>query len=196
MHPLFNQQVILEDDHARLTPLQLTDMDSLSEIAFEPSIWTYGMSNLRELTDLEKYIVTALREKEQGLAYPFLIYNKIQDKVAGCTRFGNISFEHKRLEIGWTWLHPKHQGTGINKSCKYLLLKYAFEILGMNRVELKTDLLNLQSQQAMRKIGATQEGVFRRHQITSTGRVRDSIFFSIIHDEWLDLKESVFKDFM
>ncbi|MDB5222700.1 MAG: GCN5-related N-acetyltransferase [Chitinophagaceae bacterium] len=192
----FESEIILENERAKLTPLKTGDLSELDKIAYEPSIWQLGMSNLKAQDDLKEYIDVALKERAAKTAYPFLIFDKQTNSVAGSTRYGNISFSHKRLEIGWTWIHPRHQGTGLNKACKFLLLQFAFEQLHFNRVELKTDVLNQQSQKAMRKIGATEEGIFRRHSVTSSGRIRDSIFFSIINDEWQDIKDSIFKEFV
>ena len=190
----FDTEILLENERARLTPLKADDIDELDKVAYEPSIWQLGMSNIKEQKDLEEYIDIALKEKTVKISYPFLIFDKQTNSVAGSTRYANISFQHKKLEIGWTWIHPKHQGTGLNKACKFLLLQYAFEQLKFNRVELKTDILNQQSQKAMRKIGAKEEGIFRCHSITSSGRIRDTIFFSIINNEWKEIKTSIFKE--
>lgn len=190
----FDTEILLENERARLTPLKADDIDELDKVAYEPSIWQLGMSNIKEQKDLEEYIDIALKEKAVKTSYPFLIFDKQTNSVAGSTRYANISFQHKKLEIGWTWIHPKHQGTGLNKACKFLLLQYAFEQLKFNRVELKTDILNQQSQKAMRKIGAKEEGIFRCHSITSSGRIRDTIFFSIINNEWKEIKTSIFKE--
>ena len=192
----FDTNLILENSRVKLTPLQKRDIDQLEKIAYEPSLWRLGLSNIKEKKDLQNYIDKALEEKRNKTAYPFLIFDKQTNSVAGSTRFGNISFENKRLEIGWTWIHPAFQGTGLNKACKFLLLQYAFEILQCNRVELKTDVLNKQSQKAMKKIGAKQEGIFRKHSVTSEGRTRDSIFFSFINDEWPEIKQTIFKEFI
>ena len=112
----------------------------------------------------------------------------------GSTRYANIDFPNKRLEIGWTWLDPSLHGTGFNKHCKYLLLSYGFDQLQLNRVELKTSHLNLRSQNAMRKIGAVQEGTLRRHSINEDGLVRDTMYFSFIAEEWPATKENIFKE--
>lgn len=192
----FSSEIILENERAKLTPLQKDDIIELDKIAYEFSLWKLGLSNLKTRDDLEKYIDVALEEKKNKTAYPFIIFDKQSNSVAGSTRFGNISFQNKRLEIGWTWMHPSFQGTGLNKACKFLLLQFVFEKLQLNRVELKTDLLNQQSQKAMRKIGAKEEGIFRSHSITSEGRIRDSIFFSIINNEWDNIKQTIFKEFM
>jgi N-acetyltransferase len=190
----FEQVIILENERASITPLMLSDFEALEAIAYHPKIWKLGMSNLNGPAQLKAYIQTALTEKERHLSYPFLIFDKQNNRVAGSSRYGNISFEHKRLEIGWTWLHPDFHGTGLNKACKFLLLQFAFEKLQFNRVEIKTDVINQQSRKAIVKIGATEEGVFRRHQITSEGRVRDSAYYSIIKEEWPMIKSTIFNE--
>ena len=192
----FTEDIMLENNRAKLTPLKTSDINELDKIAYDPSLWKLGMSNIKQQKDLEEYIDNALQERSVKSSYPFLIFDKQTNSVAGSTRYGNISFVNKRLEIGWTWIHPIHQGTGLNKACKFLLLQFAFEELKFKRVELKTDVLNQQSQKAMRKIGAKEEGIFRSHSITSTGRIRDSIFFSIIKEEWPEIKTSIFKEFV
>ena len=191
----FETDIILENERVRLTPLKSSDFDALNAIAYHPAIWKLGMNNLKEPVHLKSYIQTALSEKGLNSSYPFLIYDKKYNRVAGSTRFGNISFGNKRLEIGWTWLHPDFHGTGLNKACKFLLLQFAFETLRFNRVEIKTDAINLQSRKAILKIGAKEEGILRKHQITSDGRVRDSIYFSITSDEWPSIKSTVFNEF-
>lgn len=191
---LFEQETVLENDRVRLTPLKEADIESLDAIAYHPEIWSVGMSNLKDPADLKSYILAAMEEKKLQHSYPFLIFDKQNNRVAGSTRFGNISFANKRLEIGWTWLHPDFHGTGLNRACKFLLLKFAFETLLFNRVEIKTDAINHQSRKAILKLGAKQEGIFRKHQVTSEGRVRDSVYYSIINDEWASIKSTIFYD--
>ena len=190
----FEQENILENERVILKPLKISDFDTLNEIAYHPQMWSVGMSNLKEPAHLKTYIESALVEKKQQLSYPFLIFDKQKKRVAGSTRFGNISFLNKRLEIGWTWIHPDFQGTGLNINCKYLLLQFAFETLLFNRVEIKTDAINLQSRKAILKIGAKEEGIFRKHQITAEGRIRDTVYHSIINNEWPNIKATIFKD--
>ncbi|MDO9375341.1 MAG: GNAT family protein [Ferruginibacter sp.] len=190
----FSIDLVLENDRARLIPMTIAHFSLLETIAYEPSLWKLGMSNISGPEQLKAYMESAISERGQEVSYPFVIIDKIQNAVAGSTRFGNISFQHKRLEIGWTWLHPNFHGTGLNKACKFLLLQFAFEQLEFNRVEIKTDVLNQQSRKAIQKIGGKQEGIFRKHQVTSEGRVRDSIYFSITNDEWPGLRQTVFKD--
>ncbi|WP_243392567.1 GNAT family N-acetyltransferase [Solitalea longa] len=116
------------------------------------------------------------------------MYDKQSGQYAGCTRFGEMALNHKRAEIGWTWIGPEFQGTGLNKSVKFELLNYAFDILDLNRIEIKTDELNLKSQNAIKSIGAIYEGTFRKHAITWSGRVRNSVYFSIIKEDWPRIK--------
>jgi RimJ/RimL family protein N-acetyltransferase len=122
------------------------------------------------------------------VSLPFAIVVLADGQTIGCTRYMNIETAHKRLEIGSTWLMPSQQRGGANTECKLLLLTHAFETLGANRVELKTDFLNQKSRNAIERIGAKQEGVFRRHVITESGRVRDTVYFSIIDSEWPEAK--------
>ncbi len=191
----FEQDIVLENDRVILRPLHMNDFETLNFIAYHTAIWEVGMSLLLEPAHLKEYINLALIERNRKRSYPFLIVDKQVNKVAGTTRFGNISFINKRLEIGWTWIHPDFQRTGLNKACKFLLLQFAFETLQFNRVEIKTDVINQQSRKAILKIGATEEGIFRKHQITSQGRVRDTVYYSILNDEWHILKSGIFKDF-
>ena len=122
-----------------------------------------------------------------------VIVEKKTNKYVGSTRYGNISLENKRLEIGWTWLGKEFQRAGINISCKYLLLKYAFEDLQFNRVEFKTDVINIASRNAIENLGASVEGIFRQHIITQEGRIRDTIYYSILYYEWNIIKLELLK---
>ena len=190
----FDQQIILEDDLVRIEPLEEKHFDLLLPTALEKEIWLFTIQKINTPADFRKYFDTALKEKQNKTSYPFAYYNKITNRYVGSTRYGNIDFGYKRLEIGWTWLNPQMQGTGFNKHCKFLLLSYAFEQLQLNRVELKTSHLNLKSQNAMLKIGAVREGVFRNHIVNEDGSIRHSHFFSFIKEEWPAVKSSIFKE--
>jgi RimJ/RimL family protein N-acetyltransferase len=192
---LFDTEIVLENDRARLTPLKRSDFNKLAKIAYEDRIWKWGLSRLTTPEALLKYLNDALGERESRQAYPFLIFDKEMDSFAGSTRYGAISPPNKRLEIGWTWLHPDFHGSGLNKACKFELLRFAFEELKVNRVELKTDALNWQSRKAIKKLGATEEGIVRKHLITSTGRIRDSVYSSSLIEEWPPIKKSVFGEY-
>ena len=126
----------------------------------------------------------SLDEQARGVSLPFVQRDARTGTLIGSTRYGAIVREHRRLEIGWTWIARTHHRTGVNTESKYLLLRHAFEVLGMQRVELKTDALNARSRAAIARIGATQEGIFRRHIITASGRLRDTVYFSVVVDEW------------
>ncbi|MBI3193358.1 MAG: GNAT family N-acetyltransferase [Ignavibacteriae bacterium] len=125
----------------------------------------------------------------EGTALPFAIIENNSNKAIGSTRYGNIDHVNKRLEIGWTWVARPWQRTAINSETKLLLLTHAFETLGCIRAEFKTDSLNLQSRAALLRIGAKEEGIFRNHMITPGGRIRHSVYFSIIESEWKDVKK-------
>ncbi len=193
----FDQQIILEDDRARLEPLNQKHFDPLMAIAVgNRDIWKFTMANITDEKSFTDYFNTAFKEKENKTAYPFAMFDKKKNRYVGCTRYGNISFRDKRMEIGWTWIDPLLQGSGINKHNKFLMLQFAFEKLGLNRVELKTAGTNLKSQRAMEKIGAIREGVLRRHSINDIGSVRDTVYYSFISEEWPDVKKNIFKEFL
>lgn len=196
MHPLFAQPPTLENNRVLLKPLSEADFDGLFAIGLEPSLWAVSINEITTRQDLHAYLQAAIVQRETGQAVPFTIIDKESNRIAGCTRYGNIFFEHKRLEIGWTWLGIEFHKTGLNRACKYELLQYAFETLHMQRVELKTDVLNTGSREAMRKMGATQEGILRKHMITEGGRSRDTVYFSIIADEWPQIRQQKFAQYV
>jgi N-acetyltransferase len=191
----FEQEHILENERARMEPLSEKHFELLLPIALHTELWEFTGAKVRQEADFKRYFDTALAEKKAGSSYPFAIFDKQNNQYAGCTRFGNISFLNKRMEIGWTWYHPALQRSGINKACKFLLLRFGFETLGLNRIELKTSTLNFKSQGAMLKIGAVKEGVLRCHMINEDGLVRDTMYFSFIAPEWPGIKKTIFKEF-
>ena len=191
----FDQPVTLEDEWVRLEPLNGEHFYSLLPAALNTNLWQFTISKINNENDFRAYFNMAIEEKTAKKAYPFAVYDKKKQQYAGSTRFLNIDFKNKRLEIGNTWVAPHLHGTGFNKHCKFLLLNFCFETLLLNRVELKTSLLNLRSQKAMLKIGAVQEGIFRRHIINDDGSIRDSVFFSFIKDDWPEIKTTVFGEF-
>lgn len=186
---------VLENERARLEPLHVKHYAELLPIAMEREIWEFTSADIKNEADFRRYFDIALAERKQGMSYPFAIFDKQNNCYAGCTRYANISFPNKRLEIGWTWYKPSLQKTGINKACKFLLLTFGFEQLDLNRIELKTSLLNIKSQGAMLKIGAVKEGVLRRHSISENGQVRDTVYFSFIKEEWPEIKQRIFGGF-
>ncbi len=192
MNDFFAKEIILENQRARLEPLMQEHYCSLWTVAQQQELWWFTSAKVNTEEDFKKYFYQALEERKNGTSYPFAIYDKQENRYAGSTRFGNISFEHKRLEIGWTWYHPELQRTGLNRACKFLLLSYGFEELGLNRIELKTSTTNEKSRLAIAGIGATQEGILRKHMINEDGSRRDSVLFSIIDEEWPVIKQAIF----
>ena len=181
--------LIIEDDLVKLEPLQLSHLDDLWEVAQDRDLWAVTTSDITNKGDLKNYISAAIKMRDEGIAFPFAIYHKQHKKFIGSTRYGNISPENNRLEIGWTWYAKEVQGTGMNQHIKLLLLQYAFETLGVVRTEIKTDLRNLRSQNAIKKIGGTQEGILRKHILLPGGIYRDTVYFSILDNEWPYVKQ-------
>jgi len=195
--PLLDFYPTLENKRVLLRPLQLADQADLAAIALaEPRLWQYTVSCIDSEQSLKEYLEKAIHEREEGRSIPFLVFDKANNKVAGSTRYMQISKEHKRVEIGSTWIGKAFQGTGLNKAMKFLLLEYAFETMQVNRVELKTNELNTTSRNAIAAIGAQQEGILRSHMINDNGTVRNTVYFSIIKEEWPGVKERIFNRFM
>lgn len=185
---LIIEPVTLEGRHLRLEPLGRAHHADLTAVGLEPDLWRWIPTQVRTPEEMNAYIETALQEQERGVSLPFAIIEKSSSRAVGSTRYGNIDRTHHRVEIGWTWVAPAWQRSAVNTEAKYLLLRHAFETLGCMRVELKTDSLNERSRAAILRIGAREEGTFRNHIITSTGRIRHSVYFSIIDSEWPDVK--------
>jgi RimJ/RimL family protein N-acetyltransferase len=182
------EPVTLVGTHVRLEPLSIGHVDGLARVGLDPELWRWGLSVLATAADMRAYVETALDEQRRGVSLPFAIVDRARDEVIGSTRYGSIAPEHRRLEIGWTWYAVPHQRTAANTEAKLLLLTHAFESLGAMRVEFKTDALNLQSRTALARLGAVEEGTFRKHMLTASGRIRDSVYFSIVDSEWPAVK--------
>ena len=195
MDPFFTQVIILQNERVRLEPLASVHYDNLWKVAQHQQLWQFTSVKIDSEESFKQYFLQALDERKNGLSYPFAIFDKQENCYAGSTRFGNISLEHKRLEIGWTWYHPALQRTGLNRSCKFLLLRYGFEVLGLRRIELKTSSTNEKSRLAISKIGASQEAILRKHMVNPDGTPRDSMLFSIIDEEWPAIKTGVFNGY-
>jgi RimJ/RimL family protein N-acetyltransferase len=176
--------VMLEGAHVRLEPLAKAHLAGLAEVGLDEELWCWIPAPVRTVDDMAAYLETALGEQERGVSLPFAIVEKATGRAIGSTRYGNIDRTHHRVEIGWTWVARNWQRTAMNTEAKYLLLKHAFETLRCMRVELKTDSLNERSRAAILRIGAREEGIFRNHMITASGRIRHSVYFSIIDSEW------------
>jgi RimJ/RimL family protein N-acetyltransferase len=179
------EPVTLEGTYARLEPLDLAHHAHLCEVGLDDAIWRWNpRAAIRTPDDMRGYIESALRQQASGASLPFATIERASGCAIGSTRFAEIDAEHRRVEIGYTWIAPPWQRTPINTEAKYLMLRHAFETLRCIRVELKTDSLNERSRNAILRIGAKEEGTFRNHMVTCSGRLRHSVYFSIIDSEW------------
>lgn len=183
---LFNtrQTLVLENQQAVLRPLEASDFEALSRYAYHHSLWYYSAQSAATADGLNAWIAAALSQRAEGNRYPFVIIDKQSQTIAGSTSFANIALEHRRLEIGFTWLGSPFQGTKLNMACKTLLLQYAFDQLQVERVEFKTDTANLRSRKALEKLGAVEEGILRHHILLHHGAWRDTVYYSILQSEW------------
>lgn len=176
--------VVLEGRIVRLEPLRRDHLDALAEVAFEPALWQYTLARPVDAAGLEAWIGAALANAEAGIEVPFATIDRAAGRAIGSTRYLNIVPEHRRFEIGWTWLATSAQRTGANREAKLLQLTHAFEGLGANRVEFKTDSLNDKSRTALLGIGASFEGIFRNHMVMPDGRLRHSAYYSVTREDW------------
>ncbi|NCI46990.1 GNAT family N-acetyltransferase [Sediminibacterium soli] len=181
-----SQDYTLEDDCVLLRPLQADDCVNLREFSInEPEIWRFSLLQAGGEENLTHYLSVALEAKHAGREYPFIVFDKRTQEYAGSTRFYDIQLPFKTLQLGYTWYGKRFQGTGLNRHCKFLLLRFAFEQLGMERVEFRADNNNARSIAAMKRIGCTVEGVLRSHMPTCQSDLRrDSIVLSILREEW------------
>ncbi len=175
----------LADDCVLLRPLVHNDLQHLRVFARnEPDLWRYSTIGVSDEAELEQYIRLAVDARSRGTEYPFIVFDKRTGEYAGSTRFYDIQPFHQTLQLGYTWYGKDFQGTGLNKHCKFLLLQFAFETLGMLRVEFRADYTNQKSIAAMKSIGCVEEGVLRKSLQKPDGTRRDSIILSILAEEW------------
>ncbi|HET7213256.1 MAG TPA: GNAT family protein [Terriglobia bacterium] len=180
--------VTLEGRAVRLEPLSLEHHAQMCEAGLDFELWHWTTQNIRTPKDMLAYIEHALEDQERGTALPFATIDKASGKVIGSTRYLNIDVSNLRVEIGATWLAKIWQRTGANTEAKYLMLLHAFEKFGCIRVELKTDSQNQRSRDAILRLGAQEEGILRNHMLTWTGRIRHTVYYSIIDSEWPEVK--------
>ena len=186
------QPVILEGSHVRLESLDLSHAEDLYVVGSDERIWLYmPRPKLTSVADAHEMIRAAKTAAADGSQIPFAIIERKSGRAIGSTRYLDIRREDRGLEIGWTWLGTAYHRTPINTECKYLLLRHAFETLRAMRVQLKTDLRNERSQKAIERLGAIREGVLRKHMILWDGFVRDTVFYSILDDEWPDVRRQI-----
>jgi N-acetyltransferase len=168
-------------------------IDVLAEVGAVPELWLFTMTRIADRRDAEAYVRAALQGAARGTVLPFVTVLQADNRVVGSTRFANYDRDSMRIEIGWTWITPTLQRSGANVEAKLLMLTHAFEQLGCNRVEFKTDVLNNKSRNALLGIGAHEEGVLREHTLIWNGRKRDTIFYSILASEWATVKAGLQK---
>lgn len=183
--------IILQGRSVNLLPLQEMHFEELIECASDKRIWQHYIMDCSNRDTMLKSLHNALQEKKNGSQYPFIIQQNINGKIIGSTRLLDINPQHKKVEIGWTWMHPDYWGSIINTECKLLLLHYCFEILQAARVQLKTDEQNIRSRRAIEKLGAIPEGILRNDMLRENGTYRNSAYYSIINSEWPEIHKKL-----
>jgi N-acetyltransferase len=183
--------VTLTGRRVRLEPLDARHLDDLAGVGLDPAIWTWTIARPADRDVLRTWLEAALANAAAGTEVPFATIDLASGRAIGSTRFLSIVPEHRRLEIGWTWLGRAFQRSGANREAKLLQLTHAFEILRANRVEFKTDSRNAASRAALLGIGATFEGVFRNHIIMPSGPLRHSAYYSVVVEDWPAVKTNL-----
>ena len=182
--------ITLEGQFVRLAPLQMEHGSQLWDVMKNDAeeIFRWIPYLMRTAEDAQRFVESVLDEQQRGASLPFVTVEGRSGKIVGSTRFMNIDAVHRHVEIGSTWIAPPWQRTAVNTEAKYLMLRHAFETWKCMRVEFKTDLMNERSREAILRLGAKEEGTFRKHMLTWSGRIRDSVYFSIIDTEWPEVK--------
>ena len=188
--------LILETKRAVLRPVTVDDYGVFLELAkADPDMWQYFTLNLADEKQLQKWFDMAFADKAANTRRPFTIIDKETGLVGGSSSLGNISMHDLRAEIGWSWLGKEFRSTGLNKHAKFAMMRYAFDELHFERIEFKTDVLNERARQGLRHVGGKEEGVLRSHMTMWNNRRRSSIYYSVLKEEWPELKKTIFKDF-
>ncbi len=191
----FHEQIVLENDRVRLEPLELSHVDALTPIAIKyPGLCKYMSYPFGTREDMVHYVQSSLDKRANRERYSFVIFDKPTRTYAGSTSFLNIVDKDSRLEIGSTWVSKDFHRTGLNRHCKFLLMTFAFETLKCERLEFKTDARNKQSQKAIKAIGGKFEGTLRSHSVMSDGFRRDTVYYSVLKEEWPGIKTLVFSE--
>ncbi len=179
---LLGERVILE-------PMSTSHLDALTSIAAADSIWEFAPEQVNDGDKMKRYVEQAIKEQDEGRSLPFVTKIAASGELVGSTRFGNIDIPNRKVEIGWTWIVPKWQRSFVNTEAKLVMLTHAFDVWRCIRVEFKTDATNLRSRNAILRLGASEEGTLRQHMITESGRLRDSVYFSILDKEWSAVRD-------
>ena len=181
----------LEGRDVTLEPLAERHFAGLCAVGLAPDLWRWTIDRLETEGDMRRWLDETLAEQSDGRSIPFATVERASGRVVGSTRFGHLDPENRHVEIGWTWVAPAWHRTAVNTEAKYLMLRHAFEVWGCYRVELKTDVLNVRSRRAIERLGAREEGVFRKYQLTQGGRMRDTVMYSILDSEWPEVKSGL-----
>ncbi len=187
------EPITLEGQFIRLEPLTLGHHDALCQVGLDEELWRWTTVIIRTPEEMRAYIEEALTAQTAGTTLPFATVERATNRVIGSTRFGNIDKANRRVEIGWTFVARPWQRTAANTEAKFLMLRHAFETWGCRRVELKTDSLNEVSRRAILRIGAKEEGTLRNHMVTYSGRLRHTVYFSIIDSEWAEVRDNLIR---
>jgi RimJ/RimL family protein N-acetyltransferase len=193
---LLQTNITLENERVLLLPFENERNTELKEIIFDDEIWKFMGMYVRNEQDFENYIKNTLKQKANGICYPFLIIDKATNKVAGSTRYGYLNYASQKCEIGWTWYGKDFQGTGLNKACKFELLNFGFKEIQFKRIQFSADFENTRSQRAIEKLGALKEGLFRNNYVDSEGNSKDDVYYSIILNEWERTRRDYFREFL
>ncbi|WP_240758416.1 GNAT family N-acetyltransferase [Lysinibacillus sp. SGAir0095] len=183
------KKITLDNEIVQVRTIQEEDFEGMLKAAMYPEIWEHMSVSLLTQEAVQTYIENAIKERQTNQSHTFVIVNKKTNEIIGSTSFLDIAENHKRVEIGSTWISPKYWRTNMNTNCKFLLLKYCFEELQLNRVQIKTGHENFRSQKAIERLGATKEGILRNHMIRKEGKIRHTVMYSIIKEEWPVIKE-------
>ena len=190
------ENLTLETHRALLRPLSIEDYSEFLQLAKEDhDMWAYFSLNLADEKQLQKWFEIAFNDRGANTRRPFTIIDKQSGLICGSSSLGNISFYDLRAEIGWSWLGPGSRSTGLNKHAKYAMMKYALETLGFERIEFKTDVQNARARQGLKNVGGIEEGILRSHMKMWNNRRRTSIYYSVLREEWPEVKERIFKGF-
>lgn len=188
----FPEKFELETTRVLIRPMRAEDLEVFGELTRDKNTWKYYYKDLSIESELRAWVELAMEEKAAGKRMPFTITDLDTKQVCGSSSFGNISFYDKRIEIGWSWLGPQYIGMGVNKHVKFALISYAIEVMKMERVEAKTDVLSERAKAGLLKVGMIPEGVLRSHTLMHDGRRRDTIYFSVLRNEWPERKAAFF----
>ncbi len=172
----------------QLIPMQANHVQGLMDACLDGKLWELYYTATPHYAKMNEYVALALQQKALGQRVPFTVIDLQQNRIVGTTSFRDFDWNVRRVEIGYTWYAQSAQRTHINTNCKFLLLQHAFEVLQANSVILRTDILNLKSQKAIERIGAKRDGILRQDALRKDGSIRDTVMFSIVRDEWVDVK--------